>query len=167
MSSGINRAKRIVDGISRSSHVFGQCVTVLMMFLVAADVVMRHVFNQSIAGAFEVTELMMVPIVFLAFAYVELKDGHVRVDLVISLFPPRIRLYLECVTAAIGVAMFSVLAWESAFRSVYLWQKGDLSGYLRIPISPFLMVITFGCATTGLQLFFRLLRSITQLRNEK
>jgi len=167
MSSGTNGAKKAIDWITKASHVLGQSITILMMFLVASDVVMRYVFNQSIAGALELTELMMVVIVFLAFAYVEHKDGHVRVDLVISLLTPKIRDYLECGVAMMGIAIFSVLALQSIMRFLYLWERGHVTGYLHIPVGPFLLVIAFGCAMTGLQLLLRLLRFVTKIRDGK
>jgi TRAP-type C4-dicarboxylate transport system permease small subunit len=158
---------RIIERVTEISHILGQSIAILMMFLVAADVFMRYIFGQSIAGALEVTELMMVLIVFWAIPYVELKEGHVRVELAISRFPPKIRWGAECVGTILGIGIFSLWVWQSFIRSLFLWQKGDVSGYLRSPISPFLLVITFGCVMTWFQLVLKLLRIMAKRKGDR
>jgi TRAP-type C4-dicarboxylate transport system permease small subunit len=157
-------AKRIIDIITKVSHIIGQSVTMIMLLLITADVIMRYVFNDPLAGVLELTKLMMVVLVFLSFAYVELKDAHVRVDLVISRLKPRTRACIECFNAFLSICVFALIAWQSVIRALYVIRKGDMTGQLHIPEGPFFFFITFGCLLLCLQLIFRLWRFATQAR---
>jgi TRAP-type C4-dicarboxylate transport system permease small subunit len=160
------RAKKIINKISRVSHIIGGVIAAILMFLTTADVIGRYVFNQPITGTLEVSQLMMVVMVFFAFAYVESENAHVRVDLVVSRLSPRVRAYLECIVTLIGVGVFAMLAWQSVSRSLYLIQKGDVTGYLRVPVSPFLIIMAFGCMLLCLQLILRFLRYLAEARGK-
>lgn len=162
----MQRAKRIIDKISRVSHIIGVVVAAILVFLTTADVIGRYVFNRPISGTLEVSQLMMVIMVFFAFAYVESENAHVRVDLVVSRLSPRVRAYIECVVTLIGLGVFSMIAWQSVSRSLYLWQKGDVTGYLHVPISPFLLIMAFGCTLLCCQLILRFLRYVAEVRGK-
>jgi len=139
--------------------VVGQSIAVLIILLVVADVVGRYVFNRPISGTLEVIELMMPAVVFFAFAYVEAKDGHVKVDFIVLRLPKRIRACVDAVASCVSFAVFGIIAWQSVLRFFYLQQQGDVTGYLRIPISPFPLILAFGSILFCCQLIFRILRS--------
>ena len=47
----------------------------VLVFLITLDVIGRYAFDSPIPGTFEVTEVLMVFIVFLAFAYTEMNSS--------------------------------------------------------------------------------------------
>ena len=63
----------------------GSYVLFGMMLLTIFDVIGRYVFNSPITGAFEITEAMMVTMVFFFIGYAQAKKSHVAVDLVVLL----------------------------------------------------------------------------------
>ena len=162
-----NAVRRGIDRVTKGSHVVGQSVTMLMVFMISADVVMRYVFNDPIGGVLELTELMMVVLVFLAFGYVELENAQVRVDLLISRLRPRVRLYLEFFNAFIALGIFAIVAWQAIPRSIYLMKQGTITGYLHIPQGPFLLFIAFGCTVLCCQLILKLWRFAAQIRRQE
>jgi TRAP-type C4-dicarboxylate transport system permease small subunit len=159
--------KRVIDQVSKISHIVGQSLTMIMVFLITADVIMRYVFNDPIGGVLELTELMMVVLVFLSFGYVELEDANVRVELVTARLKPRVRAYVECFNALVAICLFALIAWQSVPRSLLMLRRGDMTGYLHIPEGPFLLVISFGCAVMCLQLIFRLRRFFIQAKSKE
>ena len=56
----------------------------IMMFLTAADVLGRYIFSRPIYGAQDVTELMLVVIVFFGIPYLQFVKGHIKVELLFS-----------------------------------------------------------------------------------
>jgi len=159
--------RKIIDTVSNVCNVIGQSIAGIMVFLVAADAVGRYVFNRPIVGVLEITELMMVFIVFLAFAYVESKNGHVRVDLILSHFPRKVRQYIECLVTVISLGTIAIIAWQSVLYSLELRQGGNITASLGIPVSPFLLVVAFGCLLFCLQLILKLIYFVNQARNGK
>jgi TRAP-type C4-dicarboxylate transport system permease small subunit len=69
-----------------------------LMCLTVADILMRKFLNQSILGTVELTELMMVVIVFFTLGYSEMKDAHIKVDIFTSKLKPPTRILLDVIT---------------------------------------------------------------------
>ena len=61
-------------------------VLFIMMLMTMADVFLRKFSNLSILGTVELTELMMIVIVFCSLAECQAGDGHIKVDLVLKRF---------------------------------------------------------------------------------
>ncbi|MCX5841584.1 MAG: TRAP transporter small permease subunit, partial [Deltaproteobacteria bacterium] len=71
-----------VDTITNRMNRFAAGVLFAMMLLTMMDVVLRKVFSKGILGTLELTEFMMVGLVFFALARVEMLDRNISVDLV-------------------------------------------------------------------------------------
>ena len=85
----------------------------LSMLLTTADVVWRYFLNHSIVAAHDVTELMMVVVVFLGLAYTASVKGHIRVDLLISKLSERAQAILDSITTIFSIVIFAVMAWRT------------------------------------------------------
>ena len=69
----------------------GAVVLFGMMALTFVDVIMRYVFNASLRGAFEITELMMVILIYAGLPVVSRHNLHVTTDLIDRFLSPRVR----------------------------------------------------------------------------
>ena len=58
-----------------------------MMILTTCDVIGRYLFNLPITGAYEISEAMMVTVVFFFIGYAQAAKAHVAVDLVVKVLP--------------------------------------------------------------------------------
>lgn len=152
MAGWLETCRRIIDTASSICSVTSQVFTGIMIFLVAADATGRYVFNRPIPGVIEITELMMVFIVFLVFAYVEREEGHVRVDLVISRLPRKVRPYIECFGKVVSLGVIAIIVWQSILYSQGLREGGNVSAYWGITVGSFLWVVAFGCLLFCFQL---------------
>jgi TRAP-type transport system small permease protein len=113
------------------------------------DVTGRNLFNAPLRGATEMTEILLVAIVFVLFPRIAWRDSHLSVDLLDSLFGRWIRRLLALVGALLGGALFSAMAWR-------LWALGDrVSGFgdvtpsLRLPLGPVYYAMTALAALTA------------------
>ncbi len=71
----------------------------LMMLQITADVFMKHFFNQPITGTLEMVSFYyMTSIIFLPFAYIQTKRGHIVVELIAQKMTPRGQLISQCFT---------------------------------------------------------------------
>jgi len=123
-----------------------------MMFLTAADVIGRYVFNSPVQGSYEITEFMLVAVVFLGIAYVQSVKGHVKVEVATLWLPQRARLALDIFGYTIGLVMFILIAWRSG---IFAWEafvtKEYTWGLLELPLWPAKSFVTIGCAFLAIQ----------------
>ena len=167
MTGWLESYRKIIDTASNISNVISQIFAGILTLVVAADAAGRYLFNRPIPGSLEITELMMVFIVFLAFAYVDSKDGHVKVDLVISRLPRKVQPYIDCLDSVISLGVMAIIVWQSVLYALELRQSGNVSAYWGISISPFLWVVAFGCLLFCFQLILRILRVVNPARSPK
>ncbi len=139
------RRKRYADlilGVAASAILFA------MMLLTTIDVVARYVFSRPLRGAFEVTELMLVILIFAGLPLVSFSDEHAVMDFVDRLLGPRGQRGLDrCVQALNGAFMF-LLAWLTWLKADRIWAYRDATDVLRIVYGPFVyfMAIMIGLA---------------------
>ena len=62
----------------------------IMPIPVFLDVLARYIFASSIPGVIEIEGYLLLIIVFLALAYTQYSEGHIRIDLLITKFPDRV-----------------------------------------------------------------------------
>jgi len=119
-----------------------------MMFLTFADVVARYVFSRPVRGAFEVTELMLVVLIFAGLPLVSWADEHALMDFIDRLLGARAqRLLVRAVQAACAAVMF-LLTWLIWLKADRIWAYRDATDVLRVVYGPFVyfMAVMLGLA---------------------
>jgi TRAP-type C4-dicarboxylate transport system permease small subunit len=108
-----------------------------LLGLVIFDVVMRYVLRLPFLGAYEMTELAMVLIVFLALPYCAATGGHVAVDVLAPILDrPGLR-WLNALVHLAGAALMAVIAWQATRFAFGSAARGEATNMLRIPLEPF------------------------------
>ena len=108
-----------------------------LMGLIVFDVIMRYGLRIPFLGAYEMTELAMALIVFLALPYCALTDGHVAVDVLGRwLDRPAFR-WLNVLVPLAGAALTGVMAWESVHYAFDSRSRGDATNMMKIDLFPF------------------------------
>jgi TRAP-type C4-dicarboxylate transport system permease small subunit len=128
-------------------------ILLAMMLLTAVDVVGRYVFNRPVRGAFEVTELMLVVLIFAGLPLVSYAEEHAVMDFVDRLLAPRARIRLERAVQAVCAAFMLLLAWLTWLKADRIWAYRDATDVLRIVYGPFVyfmaVMIAFAAAIHG------------------
>jgi len=111
-----------------------------LMGLIAFDVVMRYGLRIPFLGAYEMTELAMALIVFLALPYCAATHGHVAVDVLGPWLDRPAWRWLNVLVALAGAALTGIMAWETARYAFASRVRGDATNMLRIDLFPFQLV---------------------------
>ena len=132
-----SRLARVVYRIDAALG-FGACAILFaMMSLTFVDVVRRYSFNKSIAGSFEITELLMATLIFAGLPLVSRREEHVTVDLIDHFTSPALqrvhRLVIEFLSGAILLGL-GYLMWGKASQVA---SYGDTTTILTIQLAPF------------------------------
>lgn len=160
MVSVAKRLKSVIDGISRVGSVVATVFVVAMMLLIVADVVARRL--GGVKGAWEVQELLMVSLVFCSLSYCWLRQGHVRMGLVIERLPPRLRAAADTLAALVGLSLLIVMTWGAFNMTLRDIHTGRTTEWLQIPMWPVEMLFALACALFCLQLIASLIASLVE-----
>ena len=126
-----------------------------MMTLTFADVVLRYVFNRPLRGAFEVTELMLLVLIFAGLPLVTHANEHVTMDLIDRWLSPRLRAALGRLMEAISAALMFVLTWFMWIKAQRIAGYGDTTDVLRIAVGPFVYFMVAMILLSGLLHLYR------------
>ena len=136
-------------GIAASAILFS------MMTLTFVDVILRYVFSRPLRGGFEVTELMLLVLIFAGLPLVSHADEHVTMDFIDRLLPGRmLDLWIRAMHAACAAVMF-FLCWQVWIKASRISSYGDTTEVLRITVGPFDYFMAAMIALTGLVHVFK------------
>ena len=146
--------RKMIERLDRGMEpLLGAAAGVLlfcMMSVTFVDVVLRYIFNAPLRGSFEVTELMLVVLIFAALPLVSRREEHVVMDFLDRCIGPRLYRFLRALEHVVSAAVMSGLGW-------LLWQKagklaayGDTTSVLRIELAPFVYAIAVLIFVTAL-----------------
>ncbi len=140
----LKRSIETACGVASGAALFA------IMALTFFDVGGRKFLANSIPGSLEMTELLMVVVIFAALPLVSMRSEHVVFD---SLDPLLGRLGRRIVKAAVnvlcGAAMLG-LAWLMWRTGHDFAGSGETTAQLRIPKYPFIYGMSLLCGLTGL-----------------
>jgi TRAP-type C4-dicarboxylate transport system permease small subunit len=107
-----------------------------MMLLTFADVVGRKFFV-SIPGSLEITELLMLVVIFFGLPLASLKGEHVFFDLLDQFLPGRLRTAQAALANAICAGLLLGASWLVWGRAARTASQGDITAQLQISVAPF------------------------------
>jgi TRAP-type C4-dicarboxylate transport system permease small subunit len=126
-----------------------------MMVLTFFDVVGRYLLNKPIRGAFEVTELALLVLIFAGLPLVSHADEHVTMDFIDRILPERVvRLWVRAMHAICAAIMF-FLAWQVWIKANRIASYSDTTDVLRIAIGPFVYFMSLMIGLTGVVHVFK------------
>jgi TRAP-type C4-dicarboxylate transport system permease small subunit len=127
----------VLDRFLRALALCGGAVLLGLMGLIAFDVVMRYVLRLPFLGAYEMTELGMALIVFLALPYCAATGGHVAVDVLGRWLDRPGARWIAVLIHLAGAALLAVMAWQAALFAVGSRARGEATNMLAIQTWPF------------------------------
>lgn len=127
-----------------------------LMTLTFADVVARYLLNAPIRGAFEITELGLLVLIFAGLPLVSHADEHVTMDFIDRVLPARLAHVWLRVMHAVCAAIMFFLAWQVWLKADKIAGYGDTTDVLRIVVGPFVYFMAAMIALTGLVHVFKI-----------
>jgi TRAP-type C4-dicarboxylate transport system permease small subunit len=147
-------------------RITGWCAAAALaaiMLLMLCDVTGRYVFNAPVPGAGELIELAMGVVVFGALPLVTARNKHIQLDYFSRAVRGRVQSAVNAFIALINAGIMAVLAWRILDKALTVYQYGDSTPFLRIPVAPvafFIAACTLLAAIAFLFLSAQSLRSI-------
>ena len=131
-------SERATMWLARAGSVGLAC----MMFLTLFDVI-GSAIDHPIVGTVEVTELIMGMMVYLGVGYTTFNRGHIRVDILITMLPPRVQAILDLLTISIGFAFMLTVCWRLFLQAQSRITNNDITQIWELPVWPAAYVMAF------------------------
>ena len=141
--SFFNRSIKFVRTVSLS---IGSVALAMMVCITVIDVFGRYVLGSPLTSALELTELLMVAVVYFGLPVVTLMGAHVVVDVLDAMLSGNTLGKLEVLSAVLMSLFFAILSWRLFLKAQDFVVYGDTTQVLRLPIHPFVFLMSFLCA---------------------
>ena len=130
--------------------VAASTILLAMMVLTTVDVVARYVFNRPLRGAFEVTELLLLVLIFAGLPLVSFTNEHAVMDFIDRVLGRRALRVLQGGVELVSAVLMLALAWLVWGKADRIWAYRDATDVLRILYGPFVYFMALALALAGL-----------------
>ncbi len=119
-----------------SSGLMSAIALFTIMWLTVVDVTGRKFFDHSLPGGLELTEILMVIVIFGALPLVSWRGEHVVFDSLDHLIPVWLKDLQNRLVELLSALTFAGLAWLMTQRAERFTEYGDTTVYLQFSIAP-------------------------------
>jgi TRAP-type C4-dicarboxylate transport system permease small subunit len=138
--------KRLLDTLC---GLLAAVALMAIMLLTLVDVSGRKLLSQSVPGSLELTELLMVVVIFAALPMVSLHREHVVFDSLDRFLPPLLARVQQALVELLCAALMAGLAWVMWSKGAQMAEYGDITPQLQLPLSPFVRGMGVLCGVTA------------------
>jgi len=117
-----------------------------MMMLTFVDVAGRYIFSAPLPAAYEMIAFVMPGIIFCALPHVNLKEGHVTIDLLDGFIPESVKRWQAVIVNLFSAVALAFVAWRLWVRSRDHLRFGEVTDELYLELWIFSSVMSILCA---------------------
>ena len=121
-----------------------------LMLLTVVDVISRYALNRPLRGAFEITELALLVLIFAGLPLASRTGEHATMDFIDALLGERGRAAIVRAVDLFCGVLIAGLAWQVWLKAGKIAAYGDTTDVLKWPLGPFVYFMAAMVAVTGL-----------------
>lgn len=164
----MTRLLRVLDRIEDAMAAMAIMLLVGITVAVCLEVFMRYVVNQPLVWVVELSEYALLYICFLGTAWALRNDAHVKVDIVLIVLPPRVRLVLGVISSLLGLCIAAILF---IWGTLATWEKFQSGAYnptvVEFPSWIVLLCIPLGSLFLGIRFLRNLIEYATGTHEDR
>ena len=158
-----NKISAFFDSVLRLFAISAGVIIILLTVVISIGIITRYFFNAPIRGMVEMSEYSLLWVTFLVAAWVLKDDGHIKMDLVLNMLRPKVRVLLNIITSILATVTIMGLTYYSGKEFLILYRTGFYQAVvLEIPKAYVMVIIPVG----SFLLFIQLLRKVCGLLRE-
>ena len=154
--------KRSIQKVDKCLSMIENAVIILglsaMFLILLAQVIMRYVFSRPLTWSEEAARFIFVYVSFIGMSYAYRQKGHIRMEVVVNLFPQAVRRGLEVLINLGTIALFCYMI-PFSFRFIGI-QAGVKATATHIPMSIVYTALPLGMALSCVRLLISSLRIV-------
>lgn len=156
----------MTDLISAAARFASRVAAVFLLAMVAinvADVGLRSGLNAPIFGTYEIVELMLAAVAFLAIPEAFLRDQHIAIELIDQVVSPRAVDGLRVFGTLCVLTFLALLTWHMVQPALDFVEFGEVTMDLRIPMIWKAVLILAGVGLSCVAVCAILVRDVSTL----
>ena len=149
-------------------HVAAATALAAVLSMTVIDVLRRAIMGKALVGVVELTEFLMVGIVFLSIAYTQVQDQHIKVDFLVARLPSKTQVVIKIIMLAVGATFIGLVGWQGSWDALNAWQIQEYRygpGGIHLYEWPARLAIPIGCFWLVLQLAIDIGRQVVRFPN--
>jgi len=161
--------EKIVGKMSRGIAQASMWAIFAITFVLITDIILRFATESSaLIGTYEMTEMAMIIIIYLALSVTQLDKDHIRVMMLIEKFPWRFRTFLDAGIFGFTAYLCYMLFYAGFLQSQTVIKSGLTTQVLYIPHWPFLIIMTVGLGVLALVFTLDAVKTVIMgIKNER
>jgi len=133
--------------------------TLIITIIVVLDVAGRSLFNAPLHMSTELSELLLVVLVFLGLAAAQQNRQNYAIDIGTRALPQGLQVAIEHLGYLFSLVLVAVLAWLSTKQAISAFERGEAGfGIIPFPIWPARFILAIGLWLLALQFVCDILR---------
>lgn len=145
----------LVEKINRVIGSIGIVAMLALTSITVLDIVMRRFFSAPLAFSYEVTQLLVVVIVFCSIPYATGMARHVSIEVLTDRFSPRYQHLIGTMGDLFCTAVLALIGWQAFSKGMYEHAIGTMTGEMEIPLYPFYLVVSGGACIAAITLLIQ------------
>jgi C4-dicarboxylate transporter DctQ subunit len=161
------RAISILEHVTNILAYIAGIMIVVLMLLTIFEVIMRYGLKSPTGWSIEICEYLLLYITFLSAGWLLKNDGHVRVDIVLSILEKKTQKKIALITNAIGgVTCFMLLLYGALSTWDYYERSTMVIQQLNTPKWILLLAIPIGGLMLTFQFIIQFIKNLTEIYSE-
>lgn len=144
------RTPHQLAGWYRALVAIAALLIALLIGVTCVDVIGRYILNRPFGGAYELTQMLLAALVFVALPLTTADGGHVEVDLALHVLPTRLQHLLGRLAELISAFALAYFAWRLALIGSTHLHEGTRSASLALPMAPLAFLAAASCALSAM-----------------
>ncbi|MDA8125379.1 MAG: TRAP transporter small permease [Deltaproteobacteria bacterium] len=160
MQRRLSLLAKVFLGLENGFAFIGFILSFILMILVSVNIILRYFFSSPITGTIELTELLMVPMVFFPLAFAQKSGGHIRADALYNLIPYPYKGALDVLINTLGCAVCALFAWLTFQDGWAAYLVKDITpGHVKILTWPFRVAIPIGFFVLAVRFIYEMIHA--------
>ncbi len=156
---------RVLRKVERGACYIAAGLVFIMIFPTTLDIFLRYIMEEPLPAIFQLTEFMMVGVVYLGISYVQSMKEHIKIEMATAWLPKRGQDLLDIFGYLVGLLLFAIMMWQSGRLAWEAWVTQDYTmGIIHFPLWPAKSIIPIGCGLLCLRLLLDIFLDIQKLR---
>ena len=141
-----------IDRVTWLAELLAKIGLVGLLLIVIHEVVVRYVFDSPTLHSVELSEYLLVFVVFMSIGWVLKENRHVAVTFAVNLLPEKVRLVLNTLTSLLTLAFLGILVWKGGKTAMTAYTGNyHSSSLLNFPMWVPYALIPLGALVLSLQ----------------
>ena len=158
----IQKLDHMVSRLFNALTILSVIAVCVVIIICVVDVVGSKLFSHPFAPAYELTQMLSVPLVFFTVGSVQMGRGMMRIDLIAGKLPKIVRKICDVLGNLLGIVVCAFLTYRSLIYAVDTLYANHVktTGNIKLVQWPFCIILVIGLAMLTIAYVFTTFRSI-------